>query len=160
MSGEPRYVPMLICDHVVGEIAAGAVLAAVMQQRASGALEIPMFETMANFVLQEHLAQKSFVPPVGPAGDQRLLNSHNKPVETADGWIAFTANTDKQVKAFLLATGRDDLMDDPRFASVAARVQCRRMVRRSGRTAKRQDYGGMAGTVQAVRYRQQALSYA
>jgi crotonobetainyl-CoA:carnitine CoA-transferase CaiB-like acyl-CoA transferase len=124
--GRPQYAPMLICDHVVGEIAAGAVLAAVMQQRASGAgstLEMPMFETMASFVLQEHLAQQSFAPPVGPAGDSRLLNSHNKPVETADGWIAFTANTDKQVKALFQATGRDDLVDDPRFASVAARAR-------------------------------------
>ncbi len=124
--GQPQYVPMVICDHVVGEIAAGVVLAAVMQQRASGAgatLEIPMFETMASFVLQEHLAQKSFVPPVGPAGDLRLLNTHNKPVETADGWIACTINTDKQVRAFLQVTGRDELMDDPRFASVAARAR-------------------------------------
>lgn len=124
--GQPKYVPMLICDHVVGEIAAGAVLAAVMQQRTSGAgatLEIPMFETMASFVLQEHLAQKSFVPPVGPAGDQRLLNSHNNPVETADGWISCTVNTDKQVRAFLQLVGRDDLVDDPQFVSVAARAR-------------------------------------
>jgi crotonobetainyl-CoA:carnitine CoA-transferase CaiB-like acyl-CoA transferase len=124
--GQPEFVPMLICDHVVGEIAVGAVLAAVMQQRTSGAgatLEIPMFETMASFVLQEHLAQKSFVPPVGPAGDMRLLNSHNKPVETADGWIACTVNTDKQVNAFLMATNRNELVGDPRFASVAARAR-------------------------------------
>jgi crotonobetainyl-CoA:carnitine CoA-transferase CaiB-like acyl-CoA transferase len=124
--GKPAYVPMVICDHVVGEIAAGAVLAAIMQQKASGegaTLEIPMFETMAGFVMQEHLAQHSFDPPVGPAGDQRLLSPHNRPVETADGWISFTVNTDKQVAAFLRATGRDELIDDPRFNSVAARAR-------------------------------------
>lgn len=124
--GAPAYVPMLICDHVVGEIAAGAVLAAIMQQRITGegsTLEIPMFETMASFVLQEHLAQQSFVPPVGPAGDQRLLNPHNKPVQTADGWISFTVNTDKQVAAFLRATDRSALIGDPRFASVGGRAR-------------------------------------
>ncbi|MCZ8272131.1 MAG: CoA transferase [Microcystis sp. LE19-4.1E] len=123
--GEPRYMPMLICDHVVGEIAAGAILAAVMQARASGRgvdLEIPMFETMATFVLQEHLAQASFDPPTGAIGDQRLLSPHNKPVRTADGWIAFTINTDAQVRAFLAATGRESLIADPRFATVAARA--------------------------------------
>ena len=62
-----------------------------------------MFETMASFVLQEHLAQQSFDPPVGPAGDRRLLSPHNKPVQTADGWISFTINTDPQVRAFLKA---------------------------------------------------------
>jgi crotonobetainyl-CoA:carnitine CoA-transferase CaiB-like acyl-CoA transferase len=52
--GAPAYMPMLICDHVVGEIAAGSVLAAVIQQRVTGngsAIEVPMFETMSAFVL-------------------------------------------------------------------------------------------------------------
>jgi crotonobetainyl-CoA:carnitine CoA-transferase CaiB-like acyl-CoA transferase len=124
--GAPAYVPMLICDHVAGEIAAGAILAALAQRAASGigcSLEVPMFETMAAFVLQEHLAQQSFDPPVGPPGDLRLLSPHNKPVRTADGWVSFTINTDQQVRAFLKATDRAELLDDPRFASVAARAR-------------------------------------
>lgn len=124
--GAPGYVPMLICDHVVGEITAGAILSAILQQRATGigaSLEIPMFETMAAFVLQEHLAQQSFDPAVGPAGDQRLLSPHNRPVQTVDGWISFTINTDAQVRAFLTAIGRPDLLDDPRFGTVALRAQ-------------------------------------
>jgi crotonobetainyl-CoA:carnitine CoA-transferase CaiB-like acyl-CoA transferase len=124
--GAPAYVPMVMCDHVVGEIAAGAVLAAVIQRQDTGEgafIEAPMFETMASFVLQEHLAQQSFIPPVGPAGDQRLLSPHNRPVQTKDGWISFTINTDKQVQAFLDAVGHSELKDDPRFATVAARAQ-------------------------------------
>jgi crotonobetainyl-CoA:carnitine CoA-transferase CaiB-like acyl-CoA transferase len=124
--GEPAYVPMLVCDHVAGEIAAGAILAAVVERKTSGqgcSIEVPMFETMAAFVLQQHLAQHSFDPPVGPAGDQRLLNPHNKPVQTADGWISFTINTDPQVRAFLQATDRTHLLDDPRFTSVASRAR-------------------------------------
>jgi crotonobetainyl-CoA:carnitine CoA-transferase CaiB-like acyl-CoA transferase len=124
--GAPAYVPMLICDHVVGEIAAGAILAAVIRRNGGGggsSLEIPMFETMAAFVLQEHLAQQSFDPPVGAEGDQRLLNAHNKPLRTADGWISVTINTDPQVRAFLKAVGQDQLLEDPRFATVAARAK-------------------------------------
>jgi crotonobetainyl-CoA:carnitine CoA-transferase CaiB-like acyl-CoA transferase len=124
--GAPAYVPMLICDHVAGEIAAGAILAAIAQRTATGtgcSLEVPMFETMAAFVLQEHLAQHSFDPPVGPPGDLRLLSPHNKPVKTADGWISFTINTDPQVRAFLTATDRPELLDDARFSSVAARAR-------------------------------------
>jgi crotonobetainyl-CoA:carnitine CoA-transferase CaiB-like acyl-CoA transferase len=124
--GTPTYVPMLMCDHVVGEIAAGSVLAAVVGRQASGQgafLEVPMFETMATFVLQEHLAQQSFVPPVGPAGDQRLLSPHNRPVQTQDGWISFTVNTDKQIQAFFAAIGRSEMIGDLRFATVAARAQ-------------------------------------
>jgi crotonobetainyl-CoA:carnitine CoA-transferase CaiB-like acyl-CoA transferase len=124
--GTPTYVPLLICDHVSGEIAAGAILAALMARKASGAgrsIEVPMFETMAAFVLQEHLAQQSFDPPVGPPGDLRLLSPHNKPVATGDGWISFTVNTDPQVRAFLAVTGRRDMLEDARFTSVAARAR-------------------------------------
>jgi crotonobetainyl-CoA:carnitine CoA-transferase CaiB-like acyl-CoA transferase len=124
--GTPKYVPMLICDHVVGEIAAGAVLAALLQRQLTStgvSIEIPMFETMAAFVLQEHLAQQSFDPPVGPIGDQRLLSPHNKPVQTADGWISFTINTDPQVRAFLKASGRHELIGDARFETVASRAK-------------------------------------
>jgi crotonobetainyl-CoA:carnitine CoA-transferase CaiB-like acyl-CoA transferase len=123
--GVPRYVPMLICDHVVGEIAAGAIVAALYGRGETGvgvSLEIPMFETMSAFVLQEHLAQQSFDPPVGPAGDQRLLSPHNQPVQTADGWISFTVNTDAQVRAFLEAVGKSALLEDERFATVAGRA--------------------------------------
>jgi len=124
--GKPAYVPMLICDHVMGEISAGAILAALMQRKISGqgsSIEVPMFETMSAFVLQEHLAQQSFDPPVGPPGDLRLLSPHNRPVQTADGWISFTINTDPQVRAFLKAVGRDELLRDPRFQTVASRAK-------------------------------------
>jgi crotonobetainyl-CoA:carnitine CoA-transferase CaiB-like acyl-CoA transferase len=124
--GAPNYVPMLICDHVAGEIAAGSILAAIVEYQSTGkgcTIEVPMFETMAGFVLQEHLAQQSFEPPVGPAGDLRLLSPQNKPVQTSDGWISFTVNTDSQVRAFLNATGRSDLLNDERFVSVAARAK-------------------------------------
>jgi len=123
--GTPAYAPLVMCDHIVGEMAAGAVLAAVTEKFRSGEgsfVEVPMFETMASFVLQEHLAQHSFDPTVGPAGDQRLLSPHNRPVQTKDGWVSFTVNTDKQVQAFLDATGRSALKEDPRFASVRARA--------------------------------------
>ena len=124
--GSPSYVPMLICDHVAGEIAAGSILAAIIDRKNTGvgsSIEVPMFETMAAFVLQEHLAQHSFDPPVGPAGDLRLLSPQNKPVETADGWIALTINTNTQVRAFLSVTGRDNLLEDERFNSVGARAK-------------------------------------
>ncbi len=123
--GTPAYAPLVMCDHIVGEMAAGAVLAAVTEKFRSGVgtfIEVPMFETMACFVLQEHLAQHSFDPPVGPAGDQRLLSPHNRPVQTKDGWVSFTVNTDKQVQAFLDATGRTALKEDPRFATVRSRA--------------------------------------
>jgi crotonobetainyl-CoA:carnitine CoA-transferase CaiB-like acyl-CoA transferase len=124
--GKPTYIPMLICDHVVGEITSGAVMAALLQRHKTGkgaSIEIPMFETMASFVLQEHLAQQSFDPPMGEAGDKRLLSPHNQPVKTRDGYISFSINTDSQVQNFLKITDRNELLNDNRFKTIANRAK-------------------------------------
>jgi crotonobetainyl-CoA:carnitine CoA-transferase CaiB-like acyl-CoA transferase len=124
--GVPRFAPLLLADHVVGEITAGAISAALFRKSRTGAgasLEIPMFETMAAFVLQEHLGPETFDPPLGPAGDRRVLDPENRPLATADGWICVTSNTDAQAHAFLRAIGRAELIDDPRFRSVATRFK-------------------------------------
>lgn len=124
--GTPMYVPMMICDHVVGEIAAGAILSALYARSATGAgstIEIPMFETMAAFVLQEHLGPHTFDPPIGPIGDSRVLSAANAPLATADGWISVTTNTDAQTHAFLRALGRADMVDDARFRTTADRFK-------------------------------------
>ncbi|KMO11693.1 CaiB/BaiF CoA transferase family protein [Methylobacterium platani] len=124
--GRPAYAPLLLADHVTGEIAASAILAALVARGRTGAgatLEVPMHETMAAFVLAEHLGPRSFDPPLGPAGDARVLNPDNRPLATADGWISLTANTDAQVHAFLRAVGRAELIEDPRLATVADRFR-------------------------------------
>lgn len=124
--GVPRYAPLVLCDHTVGEITAGAICAALFRRARTGegaTLEVPMFETMAAYVLQEHLGAASFHPPLGPAGDTRVLDPNNMPVATADGWISLSANTDEQAAGFLRAIGRPDLIDDPRFCNVAARFR-------------------------------------
>jgi crotonobetainyl-CoA:carnitine CoA-transferase CaiB-like acyl-CoA transferase len=123
--GTPAFAPFLAADHVIGEITAGAIAAALYGRSRSGrgaTIEVPMLETMAAFVLKEHLGAATFEPPLGPPGDKRVLDPHARPVRTQDGWIAISANTDVQARAFLQAVGRNDLLNDSRFCSVAARV--------------------------------------
>jgi crotonobetainyl-CoA:carnitine CoA-transferase CaiB-like acyl-CoA transferase len=123
--GSPSFAPFLAADHLIGEITAGAIAAALYGRTRTGrgvAIEVPMLETMAAFVLKEHLGSATFEPRLGPPGDKRVLDPYARPVRTKDGWIAISANTDAQARAFLQAIGRNDLLDDPRFASVAARV--------------------------------------
>jgi crotonobetainyl-CoA:carnitine CoA-transferase CaiB-like acyl-CoA transferase len=124
--GTPSFAPFLAADHVVAEIAAGAISAALVRRFRAGegaTIEIPMLETMAAFVLQEHLGPATFDPALGPPGDRRVLDPFARPVATKDGWIAISANSDAQARAFLQAVGRAALADDPRFATVAARVR-------------------------------------
>jgi crotonobetainyl-CoA:carnitine CoA-transferase CaiB-like acyl-CoA transferase len=122
--GEPRFVPMVFADHVVGLIAAQCILAALYHRERTGegqAVEVPMFENMAAFVLAQHLGDRTFVPPLGESGDRRVLHPLAKPNQTKDGWICVSANTDAQAFALFEAIGRPELKSDPRFCSVKAR---------------------------------------
>jgi crotonobetainyl-CoA:carnitine CoA-transferase CaiB-like acyl-CoA transferase len=123
--GEPRYAPFVIADHIVGFVAAQAICAALVGRAATGrgqAIEVPMYETMAGFVLTEHMAQRTFGPD-GEMGDPRIMDEFYRPAKTADGWICVSPNTDAQAFGFFEAIGQPDLKDDPRFRSVAARLR-------------------------------------
>jgi crotonobetainyl-CoA:carnitine CoA-transferase CaiB-like acyl-CoA transferase len=123
--GEPRYAPFVLCDHITGIIASQAVTAALYAREKSGegqAIEVPMYESMAHFVLTEHMFKRTF-DPEGPTGDPRVMNPDAKPIPTRDGYIAVSANTDAQAFAFFAAIGRPELKDDPRFNSVVARFR-------------------------------------
>ena len=124
-TGAPRYVPMLIADHVCGLIAAQLIGFALYRRERTGrgeAIEVPMFENMAGFVLMEHLGAATFRPALGPPGDHRVLSPEARPLATADGYVCLSANTDAQAHAFFDAIGRPELKGDPRFATVAART--------------------------------------
>jgi crotonobetainyl-CoA:carnitine CoA-transferase CaiB-like acyl-CoA transferase len=122
--GEPRFVPMVVADKVVGLIAVQMIAMALYRRTQTGegcAIEIPMFENLAKFVLEEHMYLKTFEPPLGGTGDPLLIDPLGKPIPTQDGWICISANTNDQAFAFFDAVGRPELKTDPRFSSVPAR---------------------------------------
>jgi crotonobetainyl-CoA:carnitine CoA-transferase CaiB-like acyl-CoA transferase len=124
--GEPRFVPMVMTDHITGLVAAQGIGFALYRRERAGrgeAIEVPMFETMAGFVAAEHLGAATFDPPEGPAGDNRLLSPEYRPLPTKDGFITVAPNTDAQAFAFFDAIGRPELKADPRFASPVARTE-------------------------------------
>jgi crotonobetainyl-CoA:carnitine CoA-transferase CaiB-like acyl-CoA transferase len=115
---------MVVADKVVGLIAVQMIAMALFRRERAGkgcSIDIPMFENLVKFVLEEHMYLKTFEPPLGPTGDPRILDAHNRPIPTLDGYISMSANTDKQAFAFFDAIGRPELKSDPRFRSVPAR---------------------------------------
>jgi crotonobetainyl-CoA:carnitine CoA-transferase CaiB-like acyl-CoA transferase len=82
-----------------------------------------MFETMVNFVMAEHLWGMTFEPPKGAPGYVRLMSHHRKPYATKDGYIAILPYLDAHWEAFAKAVARPDLLDDPRFKTLADRVR-------------------------------------
>jgi crotonobetainyl-CoA:carnitine CoA-transferase CaiB-like acyl-CoA transferase len=125
VAGEPRYVPTVFADKTCGLMTVQAILAALFHREKTGrgqAVEIPMFETTVSYLMVEHLYGAAFAPPEGPMGYARLMTPWRRPYRTADGYICMIAHTDRHWQRFWQAAGRPEMMDDPRFADVAARI--------------------------------------
>jgi crotonobetainyl-CoA:carnitine CoA-transferase CaiB-like acyl-CoA transferase len=127
VDGAPRYAPVNICDRVVGLYVANAVTAALYHRLKTGEgqqIEVPMFETMAQFVLADHMGGGAFVPPQGEMGYRRLLSRTRGPYPTQDGYLAIVVYSDSHWRAFTRLVGTPDLLEsDPRFASQETRTR-------------------------------------
>lgn len=126
-SEEPHYVPMALNDRAVGMASVVALLAAVIYRDKSGRgqqIEVPMFETMAQWVLGDHMGGKTFEPPLGPAGYKRTLTKERRPYRTSDGRICCIIYTDKHWKSFMELIGQGETFRaDPRFATIGTRTE-------------------------------------
>ena len=83
-----------------------------------------MFETMAQFVLSDHLGGQAFVPPAGQMGYRRLLSRTRGPYKTKDGHLSLVVYTDQHWRFFSELVGHPMLLEsDARYASQESRTQ-------------------------------------
>ena len=120
MSGAdlPRYAPVTLADRSVGLNVAIAINAALYYREKTGrgqSIEVPMFESLVQFVMGDHLAGLSFDPPIGEAGYQRLIAKHRRPYASSDGYVCVLIYNDKQWHSFFDLIGKPELKEDPRF---------------------------------------------
>ncbi|MEL6374734.1 MAG: CoA transferase [Pseudomonadota bacterium] len=138
--GEPTYAPSVTADKVGALHIAYAVMAALFhrERRASadgpgdGAackerlqgggtyVEVPMFEAVTAFAMNEHLMGATFKPD-GGTGYHRTMTRNRRPYRTADGWLGVLAYTHAQWTRVLPVLGRADVLDEPWFADATQR---------------------------------------
>jgi len=126
VTGEPRYLPTNLCDRTTGLTAVYSVLAALYAREKTGrgqSIEVPMFETMTQFVLSDHMFGQTFDPPLADAGYVRLLAKDRRPAKTKDGYICVLIYIDKHWKNFCTMLGREDMLVDPRFLRMSDRTR-------------------------------------
>ena len=148
---EPRYVPLTLADRTVGLMASNTILAALVSRAQTGVgqqIEIPMFETMVQYVLSDHLGGETFLPAEGSSGYPRLLVKERRPYQTLDGYLCVLIYNDKQWASFLALIGHPDwFTQDPRFASIGVRTQhindLYRMVGQAIATRTTQEWKGL-----------------
>jgi len=125
LTGEPRYMPTIVADKTSSLTVLSAVLSALYHRARTGegqAIEVPMFESVAAYVMVEHLYGETFVPALESAGYKRILNRWRRPFPTKDGYLAVVPYTDGHWKTFFEVAGRPDFAADPRFKSLESRL--------------------------------------
>jgi crotonobetainyl-CoA:carnitine CoA-transferase CaiB-like acyl-CoA transferase len=123
IAGKPQFVPINVADRVCGVYLVNAVLAALLHRARTGQgqeVEVPMFETMAEFVLSEHIWDDYFDPPTQTKNKIRLFD--RRPYKTKDGYICVMASTDRMFFAFCDLVGRPELKEDARFSERSQRA--------------------------------------
>ena len=124
---EPRYVPLTMVDRIMGVSAAHTVLAAIVHRERGGsgqAIDVPMFETMAQLVLGDHMGGRTFEPAQGEPGYPRLLAPDRKPYKTSDGYICVLIYNNKEWETFFRAVGRSEqFASDLRLSDHAVRTK-------------------------------------
>lgn len=122
--GEPAYHATVTADKVAALCTVYAVLSALLYRERTGGqgqlVEMPMFEAMAGFTLNEHLMGASFAADA-KTGYHRALSRNRKPYKTADGWIALLPYTAVQWSRVLKVIGREDVTAAPWFNDIAER---------------------------------------
>ena len=125
-SPQPQYIPVSFNDRAVGVYAAAMMMIALNHRNRAGEgqhIEVPMFETMAQFVIGDHMGGMAFISPIAPPGYLRTLTPERRPFHTKDGYICVIVYTDSQWRAFGQLIGRPSLLDeDERFRSLGTRT--------------------------------------
>ena len=123
---EPEYAKTVIADKATALYVAQAITAALYSREKTGsgqAIEVPMFECMVSFLSTEHLAGRTYVPPMGDTGYGRLLNEFRRPFRTLDGFIGVVPYTGSQWMRFFELAGHPEMGKDERYSTQAARAR-------------------------------------
>ena len=124
-ASSPRYAPLAIADRITGLAAVNAITTALFARSRTGkgqSVEVPMFETVTQMVLADHMGGFTFDPPEGSYGYARMLAHDRAPYKTKDGYMCVLIYNDKHWRAFFKLIGQEKMFEtDPRFGSHEAR---------------------------------------
>lgn len=124
-NGEPRYMPMAVCDKLSGLATASAISLALLHRERTGRgqeVHLPMYELMLSFNLVDHMWNATFNEPEKGVGYPRMFTPHRRPLATKDGHICLLAHIDEQWRRLFEAIGQPNFIGDPRFSNLAQRT--------------------------------------
>lgn len=122
--GKPEPVRQLLCDKLTSITTAQAISSALFAREKEGQgqhVEISMLETAIDFLWNdngdEHALLEEDIVRLSPPGKKYSL------MELADGYATATPLTDSEFQGLCRAFQVEEIGNDPRFATLAARMQ-------------------------------------
>ncbi|MCC5961643.1 MAG: CoA transferase [Rhodobacteraceae bacterium] len=123
----PRLIRTILPDKLTGLQTAQAITAALLARARTGKgshVQISMLDTVLAFLWSSDMAGHTFVgDEAAPEKSAEAQSFVELIYQTADGWMAVSAHTDSTWKGLAAAMNRPDWLEDPRFATVAAREE-------------------------------------
>jgi crotonobetainyl-CoA:carnitine CoA-transferase CaiB-like acyl-CoA transferase len=122
-TGEPQLIQTLACDKTMAITAAQAITAALYAKargRGGRLVEINMLDSAIAFLWPDAYYNLSFEGDFARSPDFASFYSIRK---TKDGFITMIAISDGEFRAVTRALGKPEMADDPRFKTVADRMQ-------------------------------------
>jgi len=126
--GAPIKLGTSAFDLICGQYAMGAIVTALLSRERTGRgqrLETSLFESEITFLVDA--AMEYFLTGRNREkwGSEHAAQAPYQAFQSADGWVVIGAGMQKLFESLLKVLDRLDLMQDPRFADLAARVQHR-----------------------------------
>lgn len=122
-TGEPQLIQTLACDKTMAITAAQAITAALYAKargRGGRLIEINMLDSAIAFLWPDAYYNLVFEEGANRSPDFATFYSIRR---TKDGYITMIAISDDEFRATCRAIGRPEIADDPRFRTVADRMQ-------------------------------------
>ena len=120
---DPRPIRQLVCDKITALTAAQAISAALFARARGGGgrhLELSMLDASIAFLWPD--AGSDHILLGDGVAHQPTIGSRYNLVRLADGWASVTVLTDAEFQGFCRASERADVAEDPRFATLTARL--------------------------------------
>lgn len=118
----PRLIRTILPDKLSAVTAAQAVTAALVARGRTGEgqhVRLSMLDAVMAFLWASDMGAYTFVDqPVAP---EKAASFIDLIYETADGWMTMSTMSNAEWAAFCRVAGREELVEDPRFATPAAR---------------------------------------
>ena len=125
LSSRPKMIRTIVADKTTAIYAAQAVTAALVARGRTGVgqhVEVSMLDVMLSYLWPEGMAPFAVV---ADGTTEARASIHDMIFETSDGFLTFGAVSDQEWRGLCVALDRPDLIEDPRFATPAARSKNR-----------------------------------